>query len=51
MWNTDHMNPLENGKPPGNNLYGSHPFYMFMNDITSWAGVYTNIPNAQDWYI
>ena len=29
MWSLDTANPIENGKVPGNNLYGTHPFYMF----------------------
>jgi len=29
MWNMDRGMPFEDGKPPGKNLYGTHPFYMF----------------------
>ena len=32
MWARDTADPFETGKPPGNNVYGVHPFYMYMND-------------------
>lgn len=51
MWNRDVPMPFEDGKPPGTNLYGTHPFYMFKNDNKSWVGVFSNVPNAQDWII
>jgi hypothetical protein len=51
MWARDTADPFETGKPPGNNVYGVHPFYMYMNDYQSWIGVYTNNANAQDWFV
>ena len=50
-WARDAAMPIEDGRPPGKNVYGVHPFYMFRNDINSWAGVFTNLAAAQDWYI
>ena len=29
MWSLDKTNPIETGKVPGNNFYGTHPFYLF----------------------
>jgi hypothetical protein len=28
LWTFDTANPIETAKPPGNNLYGTHPYYM-----------------------
>lgn len=36
-------NPQENGKLPGKNTYGVHPFYMFKHSTDSWIGVYHNL--------
>lgn len=51
IWARDKTDPLETGKAPGTQVYGSHPFYMFKSDNSVWAGVYTNIAAASDWYI
>ena len=32
-------------------MYGTHPFYMGKSYDFSWFGVFTNIANAQDWYV
>ena len=29
MWNKDTATPIETGELPGNNIYGTHPFYMY----------------------
>jgi hypothetical protein len=31
LWNRDDGMPGDTGKPPGANVYGTHPFYMFKN--------------------
>ena len=51
MWNRDATTPKEDGRPPGNNIYGTHPFFMYKNTASSWVGCYTNLAAAQDWYI
>lgn len=28
LWSRDTANPVETGQSPGNNMYGTHPFYM-----------------------
>lgn len=33
MWAKDIPTPIEDGKTPGNNLYGTHPFYMYKLDV------------------
>lgn len=51
LWSRDVPNPVENGKPPGKNLYGSHPVVMGMATDNSWFGMYSNNAAAQDWWI
>lgn len=51
LWNKDIDNPTENGKLPGKEVYGTHPFYMYKHGINSWVGVYHNLAQAQDWWI
>lgn len=51
MWAKDIPTPVENGKAPGNNMYGTHPFYMYKFASGAWTGVFHNLPQAQDWYI
>jgi alpha-glucosidase (family GH31 glycosyl hydrolase) len=42
---------MEDGKLPGKNVYGVHPFYMFKHAKNSWVGVYHNSAQASDWWI
>lgn len=51
MWARDVPSPIENGKAPGNNLYGTHPFYAYQVNKDIWAGVFTKLAAAQDWWI
>lgn len=51
LWSRDSANPVEDGKLPGKNLYGVHPFYMAKATDDRWFGVYTNLAAAQDWKI
>jgi len=46
MWSMDTANPIDNGKTPGKNLYGTHPFYMWRSQSSVWTGVYTNLAAA-----
>lgn len=46
LWSLDTANPVETAKPPGNNLYGTHPIYMGMASDDTWFGVYTNLAAA-----
>lgn len=51
MWNMDTTMPFETGKSPGNNVYGTHPFFMYKSGEESWIGVFLKLAAAQDWYI
>jgi len=56
LWALDTADPVEDGKAPGNNMYGTHPFYMAKAPkadmlSTGWFGVFSNVANAQDWWI
>ena len=51
LWSKDTWNPQENGKLPGKQVYGVHPFYMFKHSANSWVGVFHNLAQAQDWWI
>lgn len=51
MFARDAGTPTDHGTIPGSNVYGVHPFYMFKTDSAVWTGVYTNLAQAQDWYI
>lgn len=46
MWARDVASPIENGKAPGNNLYGTHPFYAYQVNADIWAGVFTKLAAA-----
>jgi alpha-glucosidase (family GH31 glycosyl hydrolase) len=51
MWARDQPNTDETGKSPGNNMYGTHPFYMYKHKTNTWIGVLTKLAHAQDWWI
>lgn len=58
LWARDQPDPVETGKSPGNNMYGTHPFYMGKAPVdatsgvsTGWFGVFANNAAAQDWWI
>jgi hypothetical protein len=46
LWAKDIDNPRENGKLPGKQTYGVHPFYMFQHASQSWVGVFHNLAQA-----
>jgi hypothetical protein len=43
LWTRDEPSPVEDGKLPGKNLYGVHPYYMAKATDSTWFGVYTNL--------
>lgn len=51
MWTRDIPTPDEDGKLPGKNMYGVHPFYMYKHKEASWVGVLYKLAHAQDWWI
>lgn len=51
LWSRDTADPVETGKYPSDNMYGTHPFVMAAAADDTWFGVYSNVANAQDWVI
>lgn len=51
IWGKDQGTPDEDGKAPTKGMYGTHPFYMFRHAKESWAGVFTKLAHAADWFI
>lgn len=54
LWSRDAADPVETGKTPGNNMYGTHPFFMaqaYDQHDPAWYGVFSNQASAQDWYV
>lgn len=51
LWARDAADPVEDGKLPGKNYYGTHPFYQGRSHDDKWFGVFTNFAGAQDWWI
>ena len=51
LWSLDTANPVETRTSPGQQEYGTHPFYMGKGTDNKWFGVYTNLAAAQDWWI
>jgi hypothetical protein len=51
LWSRDQPGVEEDGKLPGKNWYGVHPFFMGRASDDTWFGVYTNLAAAQDWTI
>jgi alpha-glucosidase (family GH31 glycosyl hydrolase) len=51
LWNHPQGNTVADGKSPGKNLHGSHPFYMAKANDSNWFGVYHNLAAAQDWWV
>ena len=46
MWSRDIPTPIENGKPPGNNMYGVHPYFMYKHRANAWVGIVYNLAAA-----
>lgn len=51
LWSRDTADPVETGKYPSSNMYGTHPFVMAASEDNNWFGIYSNVANAQDWII
>lgn len=54
QWNRDVPDPLSHVQENGGstNLQGTHPFFLFRtNEDEQYYGVYSNVANAQDWFI
>lgn len=51
LWNREAADPVETGKYPSENTYGSVPFVMGATNENTWFGFYSNVAAAQDWVI
>jgi hypothetical protein len=56
LWSRDSADPVQTGKLPSSNTYGTHPFFMAKTQTdgqgdSAWMGVFYNLANAQDWRI
>ena len=52
LWNRDEPSPIENGRRPGNNIYGTHPiYYTQMKTSNQFFAVFDNNAGAQDFII
>jgi hypothetical protein len=40
MWSLDEISRAEDGKLPGKNSYGVHPFFMYQHSQEQWVGVF-----------
>lgn len=49
LWSRDQPDPVQTGKLPASNMYGTHPFYMAKASDDTWFGVFHNLAAAQDW--
>jgi len=46
MWSRDIPTPIENGKAPGKNMYGTHPYFMYKHKPNAWIGILYNLAAA-----
>ena len=51
LWSRDQPDPVQTGKFPSSNMYGTHPVYFAKAQPQTWYGVFTNLAAAQDWFI
>jgi len=50
-WTHDAANPIDDGYPPGRNMYGFQPFYQYQSHTKNWIGVFNNNPYATDYIV
>jgi len=50
-WTHDAANPIDDGFPPGRNMYGFQPFYQYQSFTKNWVGVFNNNPYATDYIV
>jgi len=48
MFTRDEVSPIEDGKTPGKNMYGDHPFFMFRMFDGSFGGIFMLNSNPMD---
>lgn len=50
-WAHDAANPIDDGLPPGRNMYGIQPFYIYQGSNKAWYGVFNNNLYATDFIV
>lgn len=50
-WTHDAANPIDDGLPPGRNMYGIQPFYVYQSSNKLWYGVFSNNLYATDFIV
>lgn len=50
-WAHDAANPIDDGLPPGRNMYGIQPFYIYQSSNLKWYGVFNNNLYATDFIV
>ena len=51
LWPYDAPNPIDDGKPPGKNMYGYHPVYYYQANTTDWMAVFDIGTYASDYFV
>jgi hypothetical protein len=46
LWSRDQPDPVQTGKIPASNMYGTHPVYFGRTSATTWSGIFTNLAAA-----
>ena len=46
LWSRDQPDPVQTGKFPSSNMYGTHPVYFAKAQPQAWYGVFTNLAAA-----
>lgn len=47
----DQANPIDDGLPPGRNMYGFQPMYVYQHPSTKWVGVFDLNSYATDYLL
>jgi alpha-glucosidase len=50
-WTHDGANPIDDGLPPGRNMYGFQPTYYYQSNSLKWVAVFNNNPYATDFIV
>lgn len=51
FWNRDNPDPVDTGEEPTANDYSTHPFFAYTATDGEVYGVFSNVANAQSWYL
>jgi hypothetical protein len=51
LWPYDAPNPIDDGKPPGKNMYGYHPVYYYQANTSDWMAVFDVGTYASDYFV